>query len=225
MKKYILIVLGLSLLLSEIILMVNPTWGFVFYALLISGCLISLSKAEVMDNYGKLIITLMILPTIRIAEFFIGFNFLWTSFITYYILGFLATFYVIKFKINPGYTKKLLGLLPLVIIIGGLLGILLNNFGLDKYPGFLLLLPIIVYSEEVLFRGLIQNFTKESYGAVSSILFTSALYFIFSLSFGLPIALLFFFVSLVSCIIYHFTRNIFLTMALSFGVHLFMLVI
>lgn len=226
MKKYLLVVLGLSLLLSEIILMVNPTWGFVFYGLLISGCLITLSKTDVMDDYGKLIITLMILPTIRIAELFIGFDFLWRSFMVYYVLFFLVTFYAIKFKINPGFTKKWILFLPVVIVIGVLFGVLGGNLvGSEKYAGFLLLLPVLVYSEEVLFRGLIQNFTRESYGAVASVLFTSVLYFIFSLSYGLPIALLLFFVSLSACIIYHFTRNIFLTMVLSFGVHLFMFVL
>ncbi len=225
MRKYLLVLLSLSLLLSEIIIRISPVFGFFLYSSLIAGCLISFSKAEKLEDYSKLAIVLMILPIIRIAELFIGFDFLWRSISVYYVLCFLVTFYTIQFKINPGYTKRRLYLLPLVILAGVTLGFIGNLFPFEKYSGFLLLLPIIAYSEEVLFRGLIQKLINNSYGGFSSIFFTSLLYSIFSLGYGLPIALFLFFVSLISCLIYHYTKNIFLTIAINLIFHGFILIL
>jgi len=224
MRKYLLILTSMSLFLSEILLRINPTIGFLSYTLLISGCMIALSKEEELDNYGKLIVALMILPVIRIEELFIEFEFLWRSFIVYYILFFLVMFYSVKFRINPGYTKEGLSFLPLVILIGitlGLMGSLLFNF--EEYAGLLFLLPVLVFSEEMLFRGMLQNLIGKEYSGFSAVFFTSLLYGIFSLGYGLPIALFFFGISLVLSLIYHLTKNIFLTISLSFILHFLML--
>jgi len=226
MKKYPLVLLSLSLLLSEIILKINSTAGFVFYCALITGCVIALSKAESLDNQGKLMIVFMILPTIRIADLVIGFDFLLRSFIVYNILLFLVIFYCVKLEINPGYTKKKIALLPIMILIGIVFGLFWNNFFFtEKWIGYLFMLPVIVYAEEVLFRGMIQNLIGREYNGVSAVFFTSLLYWIFSLSYGLAISLFFFAVSLVLCLIYQRTKNIYLTMALSFVVQLFVLVL
>ena len=225
MKKYLLVLLSLSMFLSEIILRINETAGFFLYGFLIAGCLISLAKAESLDNYGKLIIVFMILPIIRIAELFIVFEFFWRIFIVYYILLFLVSFYSIKFKINPGYTKEKLYLLPLVILLGVSLGFIGNLFGFEKYAGLIFLIPLIAYSEEVLFRGLIQNFIEKSYGIFPSIFFTALLYGIFSLSFGFPAVLFLFFTAGIISFIYYFTKNIFLTIAINLILHLFLFVL
>ena len=224
MKKYLLILLSLSVFLSEIILRINETAGFFLYSFLIAGCLISLAKAESLDNYGKLIVVIMILPIIRIVELFIVFEFFWKTFMVYFILLFLVSFYSIKFKINPGYTKKKLFLLPLVIVLGVSLGFLGNLLGFEKYFGLIFLIPLIAYSEEVLFRGLIQNFIEKSYGVGISIVFTALLYGIFSLSFGFPV-LVIFFISLIISFVYSFTRNIYLTIAMNMIFHLFLFVL
>lgn len=226
MKKYLLVLLSLSLLLSEIILKINSTAGFVFYCALITGCVIALSKAESLDNQGKLMIVFMILPTIRIADLVIGFDFLIRSFIVYNLFLFLVVFYCVKLEINPGYTKKKLALLPVMILMGVVFGLLWNNFFFtEKWMGFLFMLPVIVYAEEVLFRGMIQNLIGKEYNGLSAIFFTSLLYWAFSLSYGLAISLFFFVVSLILCLVYQRTKNIFLTMAMSLVVHLFVLVI
>jgi membrane protease YdiL (CAAX protease family) len=217
MKKYMLILIGACFLLSEIVLKVNPALGFISYSILIGGCLISLAGEEKLGEQGKLMIVLMILPIIRIAELFISFEYFWRSFAVYYILFFLVVFYSLKFKINPGYTKKNLSLLFAVIPAGIILG-----FGGDallsdivKYPGFLFLLPVIAFSEEVLFRGMIQNLAEKSYKGFMPILFTSVLYAIFSLGYGIPVALFLLTVSFITGIIYHNTKNIFLTIILN----------
>jgi membrane protease YdiL (CAAX protease family) len=166
----------------------------------------------------------MILPIVRISELFIEFNFLIRSFIIYYILGFLAVFYSIKFSINPGYTKKGLVLIPLVIIVGVILGIISNMFELNKYAELIFLIPIIAFSEELLFRGLIQNIINKEYGFIASIFFSSLLYCIFSL-YSFPLLFIVIAFSLISGIIYHFTKNIYLSIILNLVFHLFILII
>jgi membrane protease YdiL (CAAX protease family) len=227
MRKYLLILFSLCFFLSEILLRISPVGGFISYSVLIAGCLISFAKEEALDERGKLMIVLMIIPIMRIAELFISFDYVWRSFIVYYILLFLVVFYSLKFKINPGYIKKGFGWLPLVVILGVVIGVIgdsLLNLNI-KYPEFLFLLPVIAFSEEVLFRGLIQNLVQKSFGTFSSIFFTSLLYGIFSLSLGIGFALFFFAVSLITCIIYHKTKNIYLVVFLNLIVHLFILVL
>ncbi len=225
MGKYLLILFSLSLFLSEIILRINQTFGFLLYSFLIAGCLISLAKAESLDNPSKLIIVFMILPIIRIAELFIVFEVFWKTFIVYCILLFLVIFYSMEFKINPGYTTKKLYLLPLVIIFSIFLGVIGNSFfSFEKYGLFFFLIPLIAYSEEILFRGLIQNFIKKNYGVVYSILFTAVLYSIFSISSGFPAVLFILFTALIISSIYYFTENIFLTIAMNVVLQLFLFV-
>lgn len=223
MRKYLLVLLGLSVFLSEVILRINEVAGFFLYSFLIAGCLISLSRAESLNNHAKLIIVFMILPIIRIAELFIVFEFFWRILIVYLILFFLVTFYTIRFKINPGWTKEKLWFLPLVILISIFLGYIGNVFfGFKGHTGLLLLIPLIAYSDEVLFRGLIQNYAKKSYGAVSSILFTALLYGIFSLGYGFPAVLFIFLVALITSLVYNYTRNIFLVITINMIIHLFL---
>jgi membrane protease YdiL (CAAX protease family) len=186
--------------------------------------LISLSRKEELDVYGKLMFVLLILPMMRIAELFINFSYLWRSFIIYYVLLFLVLIYSGRFKINPGYTKKGLILLPLVIVLGVVLGALGNEVS-EKYSEFILFLPIIVFSEELLFRGMIQNLVKEGYGTKLSIIIPSIVYVIFSLNYNLFTVFFLFIASLVSSIIYHYTKNIFLTITLNLIVHFFIFIL
>jgi len=222
-SKYLLILLSVSVLLSEIILRVNETAGFLLYSFLILGCLISLSKAKSLNNDAKLLIVFMILPIIRIAELFITFEFFWKIHIVYLILFFLVTFYSLKFKIDPGYTKGKLWLLPLIIVLSILLGFLGNLFlNFESHLELILLIPLIAYSEEVLFRGLIQNYAKKSYGAFASILFTAFLYVIFSLSWGFPAVLFIFALAVITSIVYNYSKNIFLVIVMNLIFHVFL---
>lgn len=228
MKKRLL-VLGLvciSFFLSEIMLKINATMGFLFYTVVISWCMIAISRKEEIEIFGMLILSLMILPVMRVAELFISFDFALKSLIVYCILSFLVLFYSIKFRINPGLTKAKLSFLPLAILIGatiGLIGSLLFNF--ELYNGLIFILPVIVFAEEMLFRGVLQNLINWEFGGFSAVFFTSLMYGIFSLGFGIPIALFFFGASIVLSFIYQHSKNIFLTMALSLALHLAMLVL
>jgi membrane protease YdiL (CAAX protease family) len=215
MKKYPPILIGISFLLSEILLKVDTTLGFFCYVILVTGCLIVLSRQEILNVYSKLMIVMLILPIMRIAELFVNFDYLWRSLVVYYVLLFLVLVYSKKFKLNLGYTKEGLIFLPLVIIFGIVLGLLGNGIIAQKYAGFILLLPIVVFSEELLFRGMIQNLAKEGYGNHVSIILPPILYAIFSINYALPVVFLLFIASLAASIIYNRTKNIFLTMTLN----------
>ena len=223
--KNLLILLGASVFLSEIILRINETAGFLLYSFLILGCLLSLSKAKLLNNDAKLLIVFIILPILRISELLIFLEFFWKINLVYLILFFLVTFYSVKFNINPGFSKGNLWMIPIVIVLSVILGFVGNFFfTFEKHPEFLFLLPLIAYSEEILFRGLIQNYSEKIYGVVASILFSSVLYLIFSLSLGIFAVIFIFIASLIIGIIYHFTKNIFLVIIMNFILHLFLFI-
>lgn len=226
MKKYLLILLGMALFLSEIILSVKPEFTFITYSILIGGCLISLSNEETLTNAGKLMIIFMILPIIRISELFLNFSFIWNTVVIYFIMFFLVVFYSMKFKIDPGYKSRFLILLPVVILLGITLGVLGNTlFEFEKIPRILSILPILVFSEEVLFRGLIQNLIQKESSGFTAVVFTSLIYGIFSVGFGFPALWFIFAISLIMSLIYAMTKNIYLTMTFSFILHLFIFVL
>jgi membrane protease YdiL (CAAX protease family) len=166
----------------------------------------------------------LILPLFRITNLFLTIEFFWKTIVLYNILFFLVLFYCIKFKINPGYKIKGLVLLPLVIVLGIFLGMFGNIlFEFEKYFGILFLIPLIAYTEEVLFRGMIQNLVKENYGVLLSILISSLLYGIFTMSFGV-LAIFMFFIGLILSLIYLLTKNIYLTIVINAIIHLFLFV-
>ncbi|MFC1682125.1 type II CAAX prenyl endopeptidase Rce1 family protein [Nanoarchaeota archaeon] len=216
--KSLLILLVISTLLSEIILQLNPTAGFLIYTLLITGCLLALSKTETLNKEAKLIIIFLIFPVIRILNLFLNLEPFWKTFLIYSVFLFLSTFYILKFKLNPGFIKKYIFLLPLTILLGIYFGFLTNLFlNLDKQ--IILLIPIIILSEEIFFRGLLQNFAEKNYTIISSILFPAFLYSTLFI-YNLPLAFLFFFINIILCLIYTSTKNLYLTFALNFTLHL-----
>jgi len=203
------------ILLCEILLVRNVTISFLMYSFLVTGVLLSLSyqkqESGELNNSGKLLLVLMIFPIVRIVELFLSLDFFWKTELVYGLMLFLGVFYLIKFKIDIGVRKNL-WLTPLVICLGMLLGFIGNVFfDFPKYSGILFLIPLIGFSEELLFRGLIQNLTEKNSGVLSSIFLTSVLYGILHLSFGISLALVFFVVSLVICFVYYLTRNIILS--------------
>ena len=167
----------------------------------------------------------MILPVIRIIELFLEFNFFWRTFTVYYLLLFLTSFYLFKFKINPGYTKDRFSLLPLAMLVAINIGLLGRFIGLERHLELLILLPIIVYSEEIFFRGLLQNSIKKNYGSTKAVIITSILYGIFSISLGFLGALFMFGISLIIGIFYNNSRNIFLGIVFSLITHIFLYII
>lgn len=215
----------LTMLLSEIMLTLNVAIGLLFYVILITGVLLALHKTESLVNNGKLMTILLILPIIRLIGLFLDIDYFWKTLIVYCALLFLVCFYSFKFKINPGYTKKNLILLPLIVLLGIVMGATGNFlFDFEKTP-FLILIPLIAFSEEVLFRGLIQKLIKTEYGGFLSILFTAMLYGILNLSLGFPAVLFIFWVSLFISLFYDITENIFLAIIINMIVQAFIFVL
>jgi membrane protease YdiL (CAAX protease family) len=223
MNKNLTILIGISIFLIEILLKVNPVYGFLSYAILITACLLAISRLDHRDKYEKLTVVLLILPMLRIAELFINFDYTWRSCIIYYLLAFLVMVYIFKFDLHPGYTKKNLIFLPLAIITGVVLGLLGNNFN-NGYPELLPFLLIIVFSEELLFRGMLQNLVKEVYGSAVSVIAVPLLYTVFSLNYTLPALGIIFLASFASSLFYHYTKNIFVSFALSLSFNFFMFI-
>jgi membrane protease YdiL (CAAX protease family) len=226
MKKQFFVLLIEIFFVLELALIFNQTIGFFAYLVFVGIMLVFLEKNATLSHSHKMLIFLTIVPIARISEFFIEFDFFWKTAAFYFVISFLVIFYTRRFKINPGYTLKKLWFLPFSLIIGGYLGYAGNyllNF--DKTLNFLVLLPFIAFSEEILFRGMVQNFARKDYGASFSIITTSFLFAIFSLSLGIEFALLMFVCSLIMGIIYDKTGNILLTMPINLIINLLLFIV
>lgn len=220
MKKHFAVFLILVLILSEILLNVSEVIGFILYGFLVALCLLSLSHTKLLNEYGKLIIVLMIVPIVRIVEMFLSLGFFWEVLISYCILLFLAFYYSVRFRLDHGHKKEKLNLLPLAVIAGGILGLIGSYFfSLEQYKWVIYLIPLIAYSEEILFRGMIQNLVKKGYGTFLSVLIPALLYGIFSLSYSFLFALFMFFAGIVLGVFYNRTKNIFLTITINLILH------
>ena len=217
----ILIIVGL-----EVVLKINLFIGAVAYGFLIALIILLLSKADFSKTYPRLIILFMIVPIVRLAVLFLDISFFQKIIITYIFLYFLVASYYSRLKIKLEYSKKHLKFLVLSIPLGIILGYTATHFlSFEKNLWFLALLPIIAYSEEFLFRGMIQKHLKEVYSPQTAILLTSVLYAVFSLSYGINAVLLFLIISLLTGLIYDQTDNIILPISLNMMVHLFLLVV
>jgi membrane protease YdiL (CAAX protease family) len=205
-----------GLFLAELTFSITPQFGFLLYAILVGGVLISLGYAEELGYRARILIYFMILPMVRIVEIFITLSLFWRTLLVYLALLFLVLFYLYRFESKTGFTKQKINWLPLVMVLGLGIGFAGNYFfGLDKHREILILIPLIAFAEEILFRGLIQREIKDHYSNIEGIFISAALYFIFAISFGWMIAGFFFFVSLINAIIYDRTENIWLCIALN----------
>jgi membrane protease YdiL (CAAX protease family) len=225
MRKTFFIFLITAFLFAEIILTFNKVLGVLLYALLIGLALADLEEYEHLTSSDKLLILLIIAPIARISEFFINFNLFWRTAVFYFTITFLVLYYTKNLKINPGYKTESLWFFPISLIIGvyfSYIGSLYFNFG--RNFDLLFLIPFIVFSEEILFRGMIQNYTKKSYGSLFAIITTSILYVIFSLSFGFGFSYFIFAANLLMCLIYDRTENILLTIPINLCMNLFLFV-
>lgn len=226
MRKAFFIFLIIAFLFAEIILTFNKLIGVLLYSLLVAVILFDLEEYEHLIHSDKLLVFLAIVPIARIAEFFINFNLFWKTAVFYFAISFLIIYYTRSLKINPGYTTSKLWFFLVSIIIGILLsymGSLYFDFG--KHFELIFLLPFIVFSEEILFRGMIQNYTKKSYGSLFAVIATSVLFAIFSLSFGFKFLYFIFAANLIMCLIYDKTENIWLTIPINLFINLFLFVL
>lgn len=226
MEKYIIWLIAVAIILSEIILKLSSSAGFVYYAALVTAVLILFHKIDLSEDVRKLAIIIVIFPTVRISSLFLKLPDFWRTAAGYYIFLFLVIFYLFKFKENVGFVKpKFLDVL-LAIFIGLFFGFMGNSFlTINKNIPLLMILPLAALTEEIFFRGLIQNLAEKSLGKIHSIVLTSVVYGTAAIIFGIMPAIFFFFLSLVSCFLYSLTKNIFLTVIINFIVSLFIFII
>ena len=215
MNKWLIVAMALVFLLSEIALQINPVWGFLFHVILLSGLLLGISF-EREDEY-KLLLFLMILPIVRVAGVLVDVPDFWRVMLSYYLLVFLALFYSFSFKLNVGFNSKKIGFMPIVLIIGFVLGYVCEKItGLKLESTLILVASVISFSEELFFRGLIQKNLRE-YGMIFCIFISALLYGIFSLGLGWKFALMAFALGVLSSVTYEITDNLFLSILMNFS--------
>lgn len=221
MKKTTFFFVIIGILLAELIFKWNQTAGFVIYAIFLGIVLISMEKDITLDKSEMLLILLMIVPMARISELFLPFGSLWKIFAFYAVIVLLAVYYAKKFWIKSGKIEiddlsylLVIAVVSIFTMAGAEYFFHINNS---------IIIPLIffiAYAEEILFRGEIQNLTNEKYGGFYAVFFTSLLYGIFTISYGFPIFLFAFIASIILCIIYHFTKNIYLTFIINLVFHI-----
>ncbi len=235
MKIIYLIWAIISLLVCESILLYNQILGLFLYAMLIGIVLIkidkdtsisitksdiSINKKDLISKADKLLLFLMIVPILRITEFFIDFNSFFNIFIFYSMLIVLSIFYLNRFSLDKEYNfhrKKNL----FYILFGSFSLIIFFYFYLDLWEGFLIfLVPMIAYGEEILFRGGIQNLIKDYYEPLLSIILTSLIYTIFSLTYGFPIIIGIFLISALISFIHLITKSLALGIIINMIMHI-----
>ena len=223
MKKSVIILGILMIILTELLLLLDLEVGFYAYLIVISVIFLFLSGESVLGKDVKIFLFLLILPIARISLFFVDFGYYWNVLIFYSIILFLSVYYIFELRINPGFIRKNLALFPLIIFLAIIIGFVSGIF--VGFPSMVLiaLLPLSVFAEEILFRGLIQNFLRKEFSPVYSIFFTALIAGIFAASQGVSFFIVFFLFSLFNGIVYNSTENLYLTIIfnLVFSVILF----
>ena len=224
--KILSFVLAFALIMSELSFILNQNLGFAFYIAMISGTLIALAYADKLKDEGRLMTLFMIVPMFRICGMFLNFDFFFRALTGSYLLVILILAYSIKLKINPGYTAKWLWMAAITAIIGLASGFILNSLiNFNKDIRLIMILPVLVFAEEVYFRGMLQQEVEKQNGLIIGIVINGILYGIYSLSFGWQIALVFFGVGLVCGALYGLTKNVFVAMPIGLAVHVLLLAV
>ncbi|MCD4770909.1 CPBP family intramembrane metalloprotease [archaeon] len=226
MKRLIALGFALFVLLNEIIMGVSENAGAFMYLVLMNIVLLVVLRRERLIDVDRMIVVFLVVPLVRVAGLFMDISYIWKMFLGYGVLLFLGMYYLYKFNINLGGVWKFLWALPIVVLSGILVGVLGNFvFAVDKELALIMLLPLVVFSEEIFFRGLMQNSVRKCCGNFYSVLVPAMVYGALSLYLGAGLAVLFFFIGIFSGLLYSSTRNILLSIAFSLPVSVFIFVV
>jgi membrane protease YdiL (CAAX protease family) len=213
-----------GIFLVELMLNMFFKIGFLLYALFVGVVLILMEREGYTNKDERILIFLMIIPITRLAEVFITFDFFWKTLIFYLFIIFLVIYYSVKLQVK---SKPFIGN-PIyfigIALIAGAGGIVAKYVFHFEFASLIFLIPIIAYGEEILFRGGIQNLTRESFGPLC-ILFTSFLYATFSMGLGFQFFIIAFGVSLIISTLYYFTKNLYLAFVLNLIFHVAVFII
>lgn len=221
-KKSFLFFLVSLILLSEVLASIDVRISFLIYWMMTILFLYIFSHTGELNISGRLASILIIIPMIRIAQIFVNINPFWNTLILYLCFLYLVMFYLLRYEIKPGFTFKRWYLFLFAVVIAGMFGFLANSYlNIEKTYELFYLLPLIAFVEELFFRGMLQNYIDKHYNKTFGIFFVSILYSILSLNQGLPAAVFFFIVSLVSSEFYSRTKNIYISMLFSVVINYF----
>jgi membrane protease YdiL (CAAX protease family) len=224
MEKELIGVYSLLIILAEVLVRFNSSFGAFIYFFLISCSVVFLSERNIPREYYNLFIILTIIPLVRVLCLFVDLGYIYRLVVVYFILLFLSIYYSKKFSIPIGFRKENLWFLPFVIIIGGLLGFVGSSFIGFKEGLLFWILPLIAVSEEIYFRGLLQNSIEKTLNVIYSFILPAVLYLVLVFGFGGFGAIFLLGIFVFSSIIYHNTRNIWLCIVLNIVSNYFLFV-
>lgn len=207
MKTFIISLMLFLVVFTEILLVINATMGFILYIIFLTSVCIILSKKEDLNQFDKLLSVLLVVPLIKILQIFITLSFPWKHLLGYVTLLALSVYYLRWFKIKVNM-KGNYSVLPLVAIVGILVGFLGKIFSVGIAEFSILLIFVMVLSEELFFRGLVQKTSEPVIGTSLSIIMPALFYGLVHISFGLFPFVYFLAFGLISGIIYWSTDNI-----------------
>jgi membrane protease YdiL (CAAX protease family) len=226
MERVIALSFGLFVLLNEIIMGFSENIGAFMYLVLMNMVLFVISRRGNLVDVDHMIVIFLIVPLARIAGLFMDVSYVWKMFLGYGILLFLGMYYLYRFDVDIGKSGRCLWVLPIVVFCG-IVAVILGNvgFAVDGELILIMFLPLVVFSEEIFFRGLMQNLIKKCCTNFYSIFVPAVVYGALSLYLGVWLAVLFFFVGTFSGLMYSYTRNIFISVAFSLAVSVFVFVV
>lgn len=194
---------------TEVLLVVSATMCIILYIMFLISICIILSKKENLNQFDKLLSILLVVPLIKILQIFIIISFPWKYLLGYATLLIVSIYYIWLFKIKIK-TKENYLTIPLVAIIGILVGFLGKIFSIGTMEFSILLVCMMVFSEELFFRGLIQKTSAPVIGIPFSIIMPALFYGLLHSSLGIFPFVYFLAFGLISGIIYWSTENIIL---------------
>jgi membrane protease YdiL (CAAX protease family) len=218
MGKKFFTTLILTVLLLELILILNLFIGAVLYTGIILIALIAASKAKISENKVQIISAASSILIIRVAVLFLNLDLFFNLITAYSLLSVAAIFYTRKFK-KSGLKVKRVGWAVLAAVLLGYAGSVIIE--LEKEWIFLAIVPLIAFSEETLFRGVILNAAEKEKDEESAVMFTSLFYAILFISHGIIPALFFFVAALIFGVIYVHIRSLPFMMLLNLILHCF----
>lgn len=207
MKALVISLMLLLVVLTEVLLVIDVTMGLILYILFLASVCVILSKKEDLNSFDKLLSILFVVPLVKILQIFITLSFPWKAFLGYATLLTLSIYYLHWFKIKIPI-KGNYSVLPLVIVIGALIGFLGKIFSVGITEFSVLLIFVMVLSEELFFRGLVQKTSEPVLGTSLSIIMPALFYGLLHISFGLFSFVYFLAFGLISGIIYKYTNNL-----------------
>ena len=222
MEKKLFVLLVPLLFLLELIISFNSVVGVVFSLVFVSAVIVIFSNRE--SYCEDILFFLVSLIVIRNLEVFLVLSEFWHILLVHFLLLFVLIYYLVHYRVSLKGLTKNLHIIPFVLLLGGIIGVL-GNVIFEKLPfNYIYLLVLVVVSEALFFRGLLQK-RMERFGDISSILFPALVYGIFSMSLGPAPAIFAFGVSLVSGIVYWSSRNVLLCILLNLVISGFLFII